>query len=293
MLAGPLHEVELRRGLIDETGARHRRAVLRPLSGWQEASLGASDHALDARAVHHLLAECIERLGGYQEVDTQHTAGLSRGDRERLALELRAMMFGDRLLISPRCPNPACAELADIDLSIRDILSEASDAEPEWLEADTPEGVAQFRPPTGIDDEVCEAYSGTRQDRIALLWSRLVYRVGDLTPVPPEVWLTLQPATRQVIALALAESQKGPDLCFVSRCPSCGAGMELDLDPFALLAREFRLGADRLLVEAHCLAFHYGWGEDQIFALPRTRRWRYLELLRNQLEGYSLIDTWR
>jgi hypothetical protein len=293
VLTEPLHEVELRRGLIDQTGARHRHAALRPLTGWQEAALGTASQRPEARSIHALLAACIARLGGYVEVNTTHTAALSRGDRERLALGLRSMTFGDQLLLSPRCPNPACRELADLDLSIRDILDTVSEAEPEWFEVETPEGLARLRPPTGLDDEACEAYAGSHQERAVWLWCRLVAGVGDRSPLQPQDWHTLQPATRHAIALALADTQSAPDLSFVSRCPSCRAWMELELDPFVLLGREFRLGVDRLLVEAHCLAFHYGWSEDQIFALPRSRRWRYLELLRNQLEGRPLTDLWR
>ena len=68
--------------------------------------------------------------------------------------------------------------------------------------------------------------------------------------------------------------------------------MELDLDPMALLARELHTSADRLAAEVHCIAFHYHWSEDAILALPRTRRWKYLDLLRRELEGRPLVDGW-
>jgi hypothetical protein len=42
----------------------------------------------------------------------------------------------------------------------------------------------------------------------------------------------------------------------------------------------------------HSLAFHYGWSEEAVLDLPRARRWAYLELLRNQLEGRPLVDLW-
>jgi hypothetical protein len=54
--------------------------------------------------------------------------------------------------------------------------------------------------------------------------------------------------------------------------------------------REVGASAGRLLAEVHFLAFHYGWSEGEILDLPRTHRWRYLELLRNQLEGRPLVD---
>jgi hypothetical protein len=160
------------------------------------------------------------------------------------------------------------------------------------VEVDTEEGRIVLRPPTGLDDEACDAAGGDRRQRSALLWSRLVLAVGDGGPVDPGAWQALHPATRQAAAAALAELDSLLDLTFVSACPACGAWIEVELDPFELLARELGTGSDRLLAEVHCLAFHYGWTEDAILDLPRTRRWRYLELLRNQLEGRALTDAW-
>lgn len=288
----PAREVALARGLIDDTGARHRRALLRPLNGWQEWSLAAAPERIEPAAIHALLASCIERLGGYAGIGVAQTAALSRGDRARLALELRSLLFGDHLLLTQRCPNPDCAELADLDLFVPELLGTVGPAEPEWFVTDTADGKALVRPPTGLDEEAALAHPGSDGERAALLWSRIVGTIGG-RPVPSaEGWLALDPRTRHAIALALADGEAMPDLSFVSRCPACAGWMELEIDPFDLLAREVRLGAGRLLAEVHSLAFHYGWTEDAILALPRNRRWRYLELLRDQLEGRPLTEGW-
>ena len=170
----------------------------------------------------------------------------------------------------------------------------AREPEPEWIEVDTPDGPARFRPPTGADEHAVAGRESAapEHERDVVLWCRIVARVGDREPLAPDDWLALAPASRQAIALALARSGTAPELFFASRCPSCAAWLELDLDPFELLTRQFRLGADRLLAEVHSLAFHYGWSEDQILSLPRSRRWRYLELLQSQLEGRPLLGTW-
>lgn len=281
-------ELLLRRGLVDATGARHRRVSLRPLGGHEEAALAeaaeANGGAPDERTVHELLAACIQRLGGYRHVTAEHTAALTRGDRQRLALALRGLMLGDALVLTLRCPNAECGELADLQLRVSALLGEAgqdSVAEPECWAVATPDGVLHVRAPTGADDEACAALPGGRG---GALWDRLL-GAGD----PPAGWAGLDPVTRQLLARALAEAGTLPDLTFVSACPACSALLELELDPFELLARELAMGSDRLLAEVHCLALHYGWTEDAILALPRPRRWRYLELLRRQLEGRSLI----
>ncbi|MBS0643116.1 MAG: hypothetical protein JSS43_24895 [Proteobacteria bacterium] len=288
----PAREVALARGLIDETGARHRRVLLRPLNGWQEWSLAAAPDRIGAAEVHALLASCIERLGGYSEIDTSHTAALSRGDRARLALELRSLLFEDRLPLTQRCPNPDCRELADLDLFVSQLLGEPGAPEPEWFDVATEDGPARVRPPTGLDEEISMALPAPPEQQAALLWSRITGAVGDQRGLTAEDWLALRPATRQAIAMALADGEAAPDLTFLSRCPACAGWLELEINPFDLLTRELRRGADRLLAEVHCIAFHYSWSEDTILALPRSRRWRYLELLRDQIEGRPLNEGW-
>ncbi|MGS2617480.1 hypothetical protein ACVCAH_23580 [Micromonospora sp. LZ34] len=284
-------ELLLHRGLVDATGARHRRVSLRPLGGHEEAALAEAvsldGGAPDERTVHEVLAACIERLGGYRRVTAEHAAALTRGDRQRLVLALRGIALGDPLVLTLSCPSAVCGELADLELRVSSLLGDGGttepDPEPQCWAVDTPDGMLHVRAPTGADDEVCADLRGDAAQRAAVLWDRLL-DVGD----PPAVWTDLDPVTQQLLARTLAASGTLPDLLFVSACPACGALLELELDPFQLLARELALGAERLLAEVHCLAFHYGWAEDAILALPRPRRWRYLELLRRQLEGRPL-----
>ncbi len=292
MFGEVLREVVLGRGLIDETGARHRRALVRPLTGWQEASLGAAGGVLDAGGVSELLASCLHSLGAYTEVTTAHASALSRCDRDLLALSLRSMMFGDRLFLTVKCPNPVCGEPADIAVSIQDLLPDVSEATPELIEVETAVGAATLREPTGADDIATARHEGGHRERSAFLWTQLLVRLGDKVSWTTTEWDALPAEVRHGLGLALAEHLKGPDLSFLSRCPSCAAWLELELDPFELLGRELHLGVERLVVELHCLAYHYSWTEAQCLALPRPRRWRYLELLKRQLEGRPLQDVW-
>ena len=285
-----VRDVVLRRGIVDETGARHRRAAIRPLTGREEAGLAARH--FDAATASELLAACTTRLGGYRTVTGDLTAALSRGDRWRLALALRQVMVGDRLIVTVTCPDPDCGELADLDLRVGDLVGAADGAEPETVTVEAGGVVVRFRPPTGLDDEAVESTPGDRAQRAAALWSRIVVDVDGTGPVDAAGWLALPAATRHAVAAALAGHDEVLDLTFLSPCPECGAWIELELDPFSLLGRELGLGAGRLLAEVHCLAFHYGWSEDAILDLPRSRRWGYLELLRNQLEGRPLVERW-
>ncbi len=281
------HTVELPHGLFDADGVCHREVVLRAMTGHEELMLADAEHG--AGAVSDLLVSVIERLGDYERVDRELVTALTRGDRQTLVLHLRAGLYGDQLSLVVRCANPACAALADVDLRISELVPARGEPRPH-IACETPSGTAHVHEPTGADDAAVAAHPGTRAERVALLWSRLVELDGKR--LDPAGWLALPVATRHALALALADGMRAPELAVIAPCPSCRAHVEIVLDPFALLARELQLGGDRLLAEVHALAFHYHWPEREILSLPRTRRWRYLELLGRELEGRPILDGW-
>ena len=289
MLPEPEIALTLPHGLWDADGVCHRRVALRALSGREELLLGGSGE-LDPDGASTLLAACMARLGQYDRVDPAQAAALTRGDRHHLALHLRGQFYGDRLALVARCPNPVCEALSDVDLRISELAPDGAGSEPppEAREIDTPSGRALLREPTGEDDAAVHAAGGNPREKSALLWSRLVELDGQ--PLTAAAWTALPAATRHALALALADGGRAPELAFVARCPTCKGWLELTLSPFALLARELAGRTDRLFAEVHILAFHYHWSEEQTLSLPRPHRWRYLELLRRELEGRSLLD---
>lgn len=284
------HRVDLPHGLFDEDGVCHRTAILRPVTGREELLLAEAEADAAPRALSELLAGVIDQLGEYDAVDLELAAALTRGDRQFLALHLRAALYGDRIPLIVRCASPACRQLSDVDVRVSEIAPEVDLPPRPVIECDTPDGRAEVREPTGADDDAVAARGGARAERAAHLWSRLVTLGGQR--LTPGDWGGLPAATRHAIALALAEGARAPELVFLAACPMCAAGLEIVLEPFGLLARELRLGGDRLLGEIHALAYHYHWPESEILALPRTRRWRYLNLIGRELEGRPLIDAW-
>jgi hypothetical protein len=281
--------VELPHGLFDDGGDCHRSVELRPLAGREELILaGARERG--SRAVSALLATLVARLGGYDEVDAGLTAALTRGDRDVLLLSVRAALYGDRIGLIVRCANPACRAPADVDVFTHELVPAATDPPRARFEVATAAGTARVREPTGADDAAIEDAAGAARERAALLWARLTELDGRA--LSPADWLALPAPARHAVALALAEQGRAPDLVLVARCPACAALLEVELEPFTLLARELQAGGDRLLAEVHALAFHYHWSEADILALPRPRRWRYLELLARELDGKPLIDGW-
>ncbi|MEQ1955821.1 hypothetical protein [Mesorhizobium sp. CN2-181] len=265
----------LDRGLTDAAGARHRHARLAPVDGRAEEAIASlAGRPVSGPQKDRVLTGTLAGLGGYDTVTPDLAAALSRSDRDRLFLELRATLFGERIQLTTRCLNPACRAEADIDLTLSELVPPAPpEPLPETVEVVLPGGTVRLRPVIGADDPEAEE-----------IWPTLVTE-GD--------WAALGPADRQRAALALAEADPGPALGFAVGCPECHLPIPIEIDPLELLARELQMGAHRLLAEVHSLAFHYGWSEAEILALPRNRRWRYLELISAQLTGGALTDGWR
>lgn len=276
------NDVALAQGLVESTGARHRRARLRPPTGHVELDLAAGGAGSIGRdESDELLAHCVERIGEFRTVTPALVAALTRGDRARIALVVRSLLHGDAVLLVIACPAAGCGALADLVLRTADLLRDTRGPQPLAISVATADCDVDVRPPTGDDDRA----AGSDDE----LWGRLVSRAGE--PIGAAGWRALAPASAQRIAMALSGLDSCADLAFVSACPRCGAWIELELDPVDLLARTLATGEQRLLAEVHSLAFHYGWSETAILDLPRPRRFAYLELLRDQLEGRPLTGA--
>ena len=85
----------------------------------------------DAETLARTVAEqLLDRLGSYAPVTPDVVAALSRGDRDRLVLAVRAGLAGDEIRLIATCPNPDCGELVEVVLSIADLLAGERPGEP-------------------------------------------------------------------------------------------------------------------------------------------------------------------
>src|SRR5262249_46988490 len=136
-------------------GVRHRRVVLRPLTGADEEFLleRVSLDSLAKRATA-LLARCVQRLGPWEPVLEEVVRQLPVGDREALLLHLRRLTYGDSLAPVLHCPHQECGERLDLALCVSDLLMEAVGELPEYTERSFDGGYsARFRLPRGADQE--------------------------------------------------------------------------------------------------------------------------------------------
>lgn len=81
------------------------------------------------------------------------------------------------------------------------------------------------------------------------------------------------------IGRALEEADPGGDVHLVTNCPECGERCETVIDPAAFLFSEVTAAASRVLRDVHALAAAYGWSEEQVLALPPSRRRLYVEMV--------------
>jgi hypothetical protein len=218
-------------------------------------------------------------------------------------LALRALLDGDELRVSARCPNPDCPEVAEVVLSVAELLGpEPATVVPATARVAGPGGddlVVHL--PRAADDAAARADRAGDTAGRARAWGRLVERSlpargggdGPGVPIGAAYWAGLPADRRVAVAEALAAmlEQAGPETALVARCPRCAAWIELEIDPADVLGRALRASAGRLPAEVHALAYHYGWTEDAVLDLPRARRHRYLDLLGRELEGRPLTDA--
>ena len=265
--------LELRDVLLPGTtwlGAdRVRAARLRPLTGWDELAV-AEERNGDLSSLELgllLVGRCLVELTGDEDTKVappEVARALSAGDREAVLLRLRQIALGDRIALVATCPDLACGEPMDLDVSIQSVLAPAAaDVGP-----DVPvrPGLV-LRRPTGVDQRAVAALALDDPGAAAVALLRRCVVSGDLAPDDVDA---------ASAALDRADPQATCELALA--CPACGERFSTRLDAADLLVRE--LGSQRELdLAVHLLAVHYHWTEEAILALPLARRRRYVELL--------------
>jgi hypothetical protein len=191
-------------------------------------------------------------------------AELSVGDREAVLLRLRQQALGDRVALVASCPDLACGQPMDLDVTLSSVLC-APVEDPE-TEVPIRRGLI-LRRPTGADQLAVADLTLDDPDRAALELLRRCVVTGELGDADIEAACE---------AFDRADPQAGCNLALT--CPTCSARFTSPLDAADLLRRE--LGSERELdVAVHLLAYHYHWTEDAILGLPVARRRRYIQML--------------
>jgi hypothetical protein len=193
-------------------------------------------------------------------------AGLPATDLDAAALMIRRAWVGDAIRADTVCPAPGCGERIDAAFGIGDYLDHHRPRRPRGV-TETPEAgwftldrvQVRFRIPTVADLLAASAASRPAQ--------ALSGRCIDAPEVPR--------ALARRVDHALAALGPRLDDLIGGACPACGEVVTMRFDPLGYVLAELRNVFSGVYLEVHVLAAAYGWPEDAILALPRSRRRRY------------------
>ena len=205
-------------------------------------------------------------------------------DLDAFILFLRRMLMGDKIRADVACGATQCGQRFDIDFGLGQFLQHHAPVPPVkhgggwsvqpgqeqgWyrLAPLAPDGASSaaamdFRLPTPADQL---AISG-RPDAEAQLAHRCLRPANA-----PAALRRKAEAAMQAMAPCLSCELEAV-------CPDCGSGMTLYFEPRRFCLRELRDRAASVYADVDVLARRYNWTEDQILALPRSRRVTYVEL---------------
>lgn len=279
-------------GYIDDDGAVHREAVLRPLTGLEEEWLiGLAPDACAASVITGLLTRCLVRVGRLSPVSRAVAREMLVGDREYLIMKLREMNCGTRVNAVIKCSNPGCEKPMDVSFSLGDLDVERRPMTQRFFSrplasgcCDVTQREVEFRLPTGADQEdLSPIFQEDETAAAGQLLARCVRRIGEfasLEAVPPE----LSDSLRREIAGEMERLAPHVDVELETTCPECNTVCVTSFDLPAFILAEMKSGLPYLEHEIHALAWHYHWSERDVLSLTRKKRKRYVELVSQELD---------
>jgi len=247
-----------------------------PVSGWQviiQQPTGAEElllqeaGALDVGLSFQLFNRLVQRC---QSTGTDWSE-LAVTDWEALLLLLRRVTLGDTIRAETKCAAPGCHARLDVSFGIERYLANQKPRKPRGIEKINGDGLycltgqeVTFRLPNAADLLAIE-HEGMRERE---LYQRCVQS--------PEAGARSR-VERAMHALAPRLSRT-----MIGRCPECRATMNLHFDVRSFVLAELRDQAASIFEDIHLLALCYKWPEEDILALPRSRRLHYVEALRTR-----------
>jgi hypothetical protein len=243
-------------------GAGAQLAQPELLDTWEQGSRGTPAERATALAAH---------AGG----DPAAVEDWTVGRRDAGLLDLHESAFGP--VIEAVTPCPACSEPQELVFDVADVRAPFGDAgrEHELLHERTGLRVV-FRLPSSADLRAAALANDLHEARSGLLERCVMSASCDGEPVTPAAL-----PDDAVVALAERIALEDPqaDIELSLSCTECGHTWQVRFDPADYLWRKFDRRARALLAEIAALARAFGWSEQEILALPESRRRHYLDLV--------------
>jgi hypothetical protein len=261
--------VQLPGGLIID-GERRRDYRFRAVTGALELVLSESAaHAVSHPArVTSVLLHALQQIAGC-EPTAELVGRLSVGDRQFLMRRL-AIHIDDALSwLSASCGS--CGEPFDIPLRQSELpVKAAGEGYPERV-IESSLGPLRVRVPTGTDQELV-ARIDDDGEALRTLLGRLIRHAETNEKVAPES-LDAELIDRIEAQVESMAPEVATEL--LASCPACQRQNRVAATPYMSMQRP----VGELFAEIHRLAIHYHWSEQEILAIPRSRRHTYLTLI--------------
>ncbi len=240
-------ECELPVGFLDEDGAVQRTAVLRKMTGRDEAVMSDKRYRNNgARMVTELLGNCLVRLGALEKPGPKVARDLYSADRHYLLVKLREITFGGEMEATYTCPTcreatPMVEDLASLSVTRLHDGQVPEDVAVELADGYVgPEGEVHerivFRYPTGTDEEkiASAARENPTRGRNALM-ARCLRGLGTITEerlqtLGTSIFDSLTLSDRAEVDKALNEGGPGVRMRREVSCSGCGRTYTAALD---------------------------------------------------------------
>lgn len=202
-------------------------------------------------------------------------AKLPLGLRNQKLLQLREQLFGQNMACVLPCPQ--CSELLEFNLNTQQLIQNTDNDLNSPLQLDIEGFELVYRLLTTEDLQAallatdCRDYQALEQALLARCL-QAINREGKVSS-----YEELSEKAKQAFIKQLEQSDPLAEIKLDLVCPGCEKSWQGLFDIVSFLWEELAQLAQRLLAEVHQLALAYGWSEQAILDLSKTRRQYYLQ----------------
>jgi hypothetical protein len=301
---------------VDSNNSWLRQVELREITGYDEQLLAHTKHyPLPFRS--SILLQSVLQISNSDSLlnakidKRKFVRTLPQGDRVALILNIRKIVFGDRISCTAPCAN--CKELLSFDVSVSELLKPMK-ADPKKEYPLQVEGYSlKIRPITGVDLELLilnsleddnnnnktqenngsvSGVNETAKEKEARnfdldsMTEKLVR--SSVTFADPPLPQILSNDFIKAVSSKLEEIDPQANMVLELKCFACQHVFQTNFNAEQFILSEIDSRGKQLYREVHWIAFHYHWEEDSILSLPLRRRKLYLELINKTLSGESI-----
>ena len=200
---------------------------------------------------------------------------------ECLALVAALGEVSEEVTLDLRCRNPDCREEMELELTGEELAGlQNKTGGSSTIEVCLGDRTFSLRKPRGLDQVawLSQSFADETAAVRAMVQSLLP---EEQRGVFEQIWEN-RDDWMQSLDRMMEEMDPLVNFRLQLVCPCCDTEDLYEVDLGELCLGRLRQAQDRLLESVYCLASHFHWNEEEIFALPPWRRERYLKLIERE-----------